>query len=129
MKIIGFTDVITNSSSEVFTIYDESVVNAIRELVNSILKINGDYTFDDLFTIEFKIDDERVEDYWHDEYQGTPSHDELLDFAKHFDENHIGESVPLIEGITVKARDSANDATAKLISEIGNYFEGVEVYC
>lgn len=63
MKEISFktksiTDVITNSSSEVFTIYRDGGIKTIKEIVNAIMNINPNnkYTFDDLFDIRYKFD-------------------------------------------------------------------------
>ena len=49
--INSMTDVITNSSTSVFVIYAEHNIDSIKELVNSILAIDGRYTFDDLFNV------------------------------------------------------------------------------
>ena len=58
IPIHSFVDLITNSSSETFISYDESSINAIKELVNSLLKTAGSaLTSDDLFDIT--IEDEK----------------------------------------------------------------------
>lgn len=57
-KIKSLTDVITNSSTEVFTVYNKEAVNNIKELVNAILALNNEtsnLTFDDLFEVDFDI--------------------------------------------------------------------------
>ena len=64
--INSITDVITNSSSSVFVVHKESDIDSIKELVNAILSINGNYTFDDLFNIEMIIDPWCVEYYLDD---------------------------------------------------------------
>ena len=58
-KIKSLTDVITNSSTEVFTVYNKEAANNIKELVNAILALNNEtsnLTFDDLFEVDFDID-------------------------------------------------------------------------
>lgn len=58
-KIKSLTDVITHSSTEVFTVYNKEAVNNIKELVNAILSLNNEtsnLTFDDLFEVDFDID-------------------------------------------------------------------------
>lgn len=56
INIQSISDLITNSSTEVFIVYEESNIRSIKELVNSILSLNGDgKTFDDYFTIEMSI--------------------------------------------------------------------------
>ena len=57
-KIKSLTDVITNSSTEIFSVYDKEAVNNIKELVNAILALNNktsNLTFDDLFEVDFDI--------------------------------------------------------------------------
>lgn len=57
-KIKSLTDVITNSSTEVFTIYNKEAINNIKEMVNSILALNNatsNLTFDDLFEVEYNF--------------------------------------------------------------------------
>ena len=62
LKIQSISDIITNSSTEVFMVYDNDSIKNIKELVNAVLSINKDnkYTFDDLFTIKPTI---RKEDF------------------------------------------------------------------
>lgn len=56
IKIQSISDIITNSSTEVFTVYRTSDKQAIKELVNAILAVNGSYRFDDLFELHMEID-------------------------------------------------------------------------
>ena len=58
IKIQSVSDVITNSSTEVFIVYNLSNIDSIKELVNAILAIDGNYTFDDLFNIEMQISED-----------------------------------------------------------------------
>ena len=55
IKIQSFSDVITNSSSSVFVVYTESNIKSIKDVVNAILAIDSNYTFDDLFNISMSI--------------------------------------------------------------------------
>ena len=58
-------DIITNSSTEVYTVWDrERTEKTIKDMVNSILDLGqADLCFDDLFTIEIHWKDE---DNWKD---------------------------------------------------------------
>ena len=57
LKVQTVSDIITNSSSEVFMVYDDKCINNIKELVNAILSINNtDVTFDDLFECKISFD-------------------------------------------------------------------------
>lgn len=60
--MISISDVITNSSSEVFVYFDKTSEGKLKELVNVILAtFDVPKTFDDLFTIEYELSDEAVE--------------------------------------------------------------------
>lgn len=66
IKIQSVSDVITNSSTTVFTVYSRSDLDTVKDIVNAILAIDGKYTFDDLFTIHMSIDDYAIEDWYND---------------------------------------------------------------
>ena len=72
IKIQSITDVITNSSSSVYTIYYQSDKNSVKHIFNTILSLNSDLTFDDLFEIKMKLDYDSVEYlYDHSKYYET----------------------------------------------------------
>lgn len=61
--MISFSDIITNSSSEVFVFFNKDSEKRIKELVDVILgTFHVDKTFDDLFTIEYELSDIALED-------------------------------------------------------------------
>ena len=62
IKIQSFSDVITNSSTSVFVVYTERNIKSIKDIVNSILAIDSEYTFDDLFDISMSINTDLLED-------------------------------------------------------------------
>lgn len=66
IKVQSISDVITNSSTEIYTIYTKNDVKTIKEIVNALLAVNGDSTFDDLFEIELLINDSVFEYLWDD---------------------------------------------------------------
>lgn len=54
----SITDIVTNSSTEVFIRVKETAINTVKELINDLLKISGStLQADDLFTIEILYDD------------------------------------------------------------------------
>lgn len=65
----SLTDVITNSSTEVYTYYSDGGIKTIKEMVNAILSLNSDnkYTFDDLFEIKYTFDFGNIDNEWYDE--------------------------------------------------------------
>lgn len=64
--INSMTDVITNSSTSVFVVYKEHDIDSIKELVNAILAIDGNYTFDDLFEINLEFNYDAIDYYLDD---------------------------------------------------------------
>lgn len=60
---MSITDVITNSSTSVFVVHKESDIDSIKELVNAILAIDGNYTFDDLFEISLEFNYDAIDYY------------------------------------------------------------------
>ena len=58
INIQSITDIVTNSSTEVFIRIKETDINTVKELINNIIKISGStLQADDLFTIEILYDD------------------------------------------------------------------------
>lgn len=56
MKIQSYTDIITNSSSEVFVRADDA--DSVKRIIDAVLAAaNSDYTCDDLFEITIEYDD------------------------------------------------------------------------
>ena len=85
INIQSVSDIITNSSTEVFTMYRGSDVNTIKNIVNAILAINGDITFDDLFKIEMHISDTVFEYLWQNSEQiqkEFPNEEEFYDYLE-----------------------------------------------
>lgn len=83
MKIQSISDIITNSSTEVFVVYDSSNIKSIKDLVDTILSIDGHYTFDDLFTIKMNLNDDVVDemyDSWEDFFPNDPKPESLDDY-------------------------------------------------
>lgn len=58
INIQSITDIVTNSSTEVFIRIKETAINTVKEPINNLLKISGStLQADDLFTIEILYDD------------------------------------------------------------------------
>lgn len=128
----SISDIITNSSSEVFTVYNESSIEAVKTLVNSILKAGGShYKFDDLFTAELVIDkDSAEEDY---ENSGDKELMPLEEFITNHDEYCVdsGEGYLYTRGIKVVPKDLDNTKSfiaAGYLSELGDLFEKVVLF-
>lgn len=58
INIQSITDIVTNSSTEVFIRVEEAAIDTIKYLINNLLKISGStLQADDLFTIEILCED------------------------------------------------------------------------
>lgn len=85
IKIQSVSDIITNSSTEVFTMYRSSDINTIKNIVNAILAINSDVTFDDLFKIEMHISETVFQYLWKNSEQiqkEFPNEDDFYDYLE-----------------------------------------------
>lgn len=138
MKINSMTDVITNSSTSVFCVYEPSNINSIKELVNSILAISGEYTFDDLFNIKFDYNYEAIQNFIeHSNYKEMLgfSDDELEVYLNSlpiemlesiidaFYDFYDWNNYQFYEGIKVTAKSDKAKEAAKLIGSIDSIFD------
>ena len=83
IKIQSITDVITNSSTSVFTIYTKNDIKTIKSIVNALLAVNGNSTFDDLFDIELLISGSVFEDLWNNSTELQEEYPNEDDFNKY----------------------------------------------
>ena len=126
MIIIGFSDIITNSSSEVYCVYSEEGINRIKDLVNSILEVAGsDKKCDDLFEISLIPDSFLDEDFYYAFNREPENEQELLEYALTLNQYDR----PVFEGINVIAKNPKDKHAADLISCIDGIFQFSEYYC
>lgn len=145
MKINSMTDVITNSSTSVFVVYAEHNIDSIKELVNSILAIDGRYTFDDLFNISLEFDydvierySEKLSDEFSEFIQDNADYEEILmSFDKekksrladelwgfiNYDYDYCNKSPYEYIEVTVKKDSPEVEKAAELISNIDRIFD------
>lgn len=65
IKLQSVSDVITNSSTEIYTVCTEYTLDRLKDIVNSILEISGSsLKADDLFT--FELEEETTNYYYSD---------------------------------------------------------------
>lgn len=64
IKLQSLIDVITNSSTSIYTMYNIRDKDTIKDIVNAILAIEGKYTFDDLFEMGFTVNSWILEDIY-----------------------------------------------------------------
>lgn len=139
IKIQSMTDVITNSSTSVFCVYAPSNLKTIKNLVNSILAISGEYTFDDLFEIEFSYDFESMDNFLkekknipynrQDEYMEHCTKEQITKLIAEYNEfeGRSYDESDFYSGINVTVKPGINseqaEKAAKLISSIDSIFD------
>lgn len=88
IKVQSISDLITNSSTEVFVVYDSTNVDSIKNIVNAILAIDSSYTFDDLFTLKMIVSEHAIDKMyreWDDYFPGKTKPDSEEDFVNYID--------------------------------------------
>lgn len=77
-RLQSLNDVVTNSSMEVYQEATQYTVNAVRDIINVILKISGsDKSCDDLFTISINYED-MLDSYFDDCFDRSDIDEEYL---------------------------------------------------
>lgn len=130
IKIQSISDVVTNSSTEVYIRYYQCDKDAIINLVNAILAINGNGKFEDYFNFEWVSNEDLLYCKWQDreieisfeEWIKTLSEDDL------FDEYESWNSIlNFVEGYVITAKNPNNEQAAQLLSTLDTIFT-TEVY-
>lgn len=88
IKVQSISDLITNSSTEVFVVYDSTNIDSIKNIVNAILAIDSSYTFDDLFTLKMIVSERAIDKMyreWDDYFPGKTKPDSEEDFVNYID--------------------------------------------
>lgn len=125
IPIQSVTDVVTNSSSEIFVIYRKSDFEFIKEIVNELLKLAGsNKTFDDLFELKIWTTEEAEEDY-----AKSGSSQDFIDWCMDKDlDIDIDERNPYIESYTIDAKSEEAKSVAYKLSKLAFLFETVESF-
>ena len=124
-KIQSISDVITNSSTEVYITYYPSDKNAIINVVNAILAINGEGKFEDYFEFKWIPNEDILHDKWVDDEIKIPfeqwveslSEDDLFEEYERWENcrNFIG-------GYSITAKDPKNSKAADLLTSLDSIF-------
>lgn len=118
-KLQSLNDVVTNSSMEVYQEATQYTVDAVKDIINVILKISGsDKSCDDLFTVSINYED-MLEPYFEDILDKSDI-DEILDTIEEIRcrKDNTGHSI------------SDSEAYAELvkIGLVGNMIPTIEEY-
>lgn len=116
-RLQSLSDVVTNSSMEVYQEATQYTVNAVRDIINVILKISGsDKSCDDLFTISINYED-MLDSYFND----------CLDRSD-IDEEYLG----MIEEVRNRKDDNgyfiSNSEAYKELVNMGDVLPTIEEY-
>ena len=114
MKILSISDVITNSSSEVFCYYDKLSDKRLKGLLGCILETFGvDEKVEDVFNIEYFLSDYAEEDMTEGEA--------LEEISNSYD-------MPYIDGYKITSKSEKYNKLCKLLSQLDVLFDYEEVY-
>ncbi len=144
MKIQSISDIITNSSTEVFVVYDESNISSIKELVNSILSlVDPSKTCDDYFDIEMVVNyeglyyilcdlynDERDYEFKEiEEFYNIKNYKNEMEYLKTIPKDVIEKLFEessyyyMYEGISITPKTEEAKEVAKVLNKIDKIFE------
>ena len=147
IKIQSFGDIITNSSSEVFCMYDwngtEQIINAIKEIAKVL---NPSVNIDDLLDIRLVIDNDYVDE--NDEYnlqikynrkfgefcESRTNEQILTNFPKFYeeffssDDCYSDDGIPLIY-LEIKGLNDDGEKLADALYSILYAYEYREIFC
>lgn len=125
-KIQSISDVITNSSTEVYIRYYQGDKESIIDIVNAILAINNNGVFEDYFEFEWIPNTDLLYDKWEEdgpenvpfeEWMKTLSEDDLFEDYEKWDDCRN-----FIEGYSIRAKDPNNKKAADLLTGLDNIF-------
>ena len=145
IKIQSISDIITNSSTEVFCMYSQHDKEEIKKLVNAILALsNSVVTFDDLFEIKMDINWDAVYHIWDNdeeisekyeseealfEFLKTLNDEQLKEYEKKFDSCYTDTPMTLYDGYTVSVKPGVVETeTVKKAKEAINYIKNIFDY-
>lgn len=119
ISLQSISDIITNSSSEVFVIYTKEGIESFKEIISTLI---GD-DFDRHFNLEILTDEYLMEDYMEEGDNGLSFEDWCL---QHDRDYYEGSSA--VEGFVVTARNPEDSDKASAINKLYSLFESEERY-
>lgn len=124
-KIQSISDVITNSSTEVYITYYPSDKDAIINVVNAILAINGEGKFEDYFEFKWIPNEDFLHDKWEDDEIEIPFEQWLESLPESFlfsEYERWDNCYNFIEGYSITAKDPKNSKAADLLTNLDSIF-------
>ena len=125
IKIQSISDVITNSSTEVYITYYPSDKNAIINIVNAILAINGEGKFEDYFEFKWILNTDFLYEKWEEDGIEIPFEQWVESLPESFlfsNYERWDNCYNFIEGYSITAKDPKNSKAADLLTSLDSIF-------
>ena len=122
INIQSISDIITNSSSEVFMIFTKEGINTFKEIVSTLIGED----FDNVFNIELYL---RDYDKDIEEYHKSGSDLSYEEWCLEHDSELDYYDTPIVRGIRVTAKNPEDEKKAKGLNRIYDLFEIKEIFC
>ena len=130
-KIQSISDVITNSSTEVYITYYPADKDAIINVVNAILAINGGGKFEDYFEFKWIPNEDFLYDAWVDGEIKIPFEQWVESLSESFlfsEYERWDDCRNFIEGYSITAKDPKNSKAADLLTSLDSIFTADVIY-
>lgn len=124
-KIQSISDVITNSSTEVYITYYPADKDAIIDIVNAVLAINGEGKFEDYFEFTWIPNEDFLYDKWVDDEIKIPFEQWVESLPESFlfsEYERWDDCRNFIEGYSITAKDPKNSKAADLLTSLDSIF-------
>lgn len=124
-KIQSISDVITNSSTEVYITYYPADKGAIIDIVNAVLAINGGGKFEDYFEFTWIPNEDFLYDKWVDDEIKIPFEQWVESLPESFlfsEYERWDDCRNFIEGYSITAKDPKNSKAADLLTSLDSIF-------
>jgi hypothetical protein len=125
IEIQSISDVITNSSTEVYITYYPSDKNAIINIVNAVLAINGEGKFEDYFEFKWISNKDLLYEKWEEDKIEIPFEQWVESLPESFlfsEYQRWDDCRNFIEGYSITAKDPKNSKTADLLTSLDSIF-------
>lgn len=124
-KIQSISDVITNSSTEVYITYYPCDKDAIINIVNAILAINGGGKFEDYFEFKWIPNEDFLYDKWEEDGIKIPFEEWVKSLPESYlfsDYERWDDCRNFIDGYSITAKDPKNSKAADLLTGLDSIF-------
>ena len=125
IKVQSISDLITNSSTEVFVVYDSTNVDSIKNIVNAILAINGEGKFEDYFEFKWIPNTDFLYEKWEEDKIEIPFEQWVESLPESFlfsEYQRWDDCRNFIEGYSITAKDPKNSKAADLLTSLDSIF-------